>query len=138
MFLRLVIKEAYRAASKLIRLAVILFVIGSLTIAHHGHNVWEHNAWTIVLVRINKDTEPFEFIHGSEDWTSLRALFREPESHAIAVECLGAADFEFYFDLYGILASLLITMFYNSVKCVPTSQFVAVNGTREKIQPVLE
>lgn len=74
-------------------------VVRGLPIAHHGHNVRERRARSVILVRVEENTESLEVIRRSKDRTRLRALFGEPHGEPITVEVSFAVDFEFEFNL---------------------------------------
>ena len=94
-----VVGWAYRASSKFVRLAVVVLVIGRVAVAVHGHDVGEHGARAVVLVRIDEQTEALELVGVAKDRPRLRALLGEPHGKAIAVEVALAVDLEFDNDL---------------------------------------
>jgi hypothetical protein len=91
----LVMVSTYRASSEFVRLAVIVLIVDSLSVAIHRHNVREHSARSVVLVRVEEDTKAFELVCVAEDVAWLCALLGEPHGEAIAVEVALAMDFEF-------------------------------------------
>jgi hypothetical protein len=64
----------------------MVLVIGGLSIAHHGHDIRERSAWTIILVGIKENAQTFESICRSEDGTWCSTVFGEPERKSVAVE----------------------------------------------------
>lgn len=92
-------RESYRASSNLVRLAVVVLVIRCLSIAIHGHDVWEHRARAVVLVRIDEDAEALKLVGVAKYRPRLRALLGEPHGEAVAVEVALAMDLEFNRDL---------------------------------------
>jgi hypothetical protein len=99
--LRVVLRTwtAYRAASDLVRLAVVVLIIHGRPIAVHSHDVGEHGAWAVVLIRVEEETEPLELVCVAEDVARLRALLGEPHGKAVAIEVALATDLELKFDL---------------------------------------
>jgi hypothetical protein len=93
--LGLVAMSTYRASSNLVRLAVIVLIVDSLSITVHGHDVWEHSARSVVLVCVEEDTKTLEIVCVAEDIARLCALLGEPHGEAIAVEVTLAMDLEF-------------------------------------------
>jgi hypothetical protein len=83
---------AYRASGDFVRLAVVVLVISCLPVAVHGHNIREHGARAVVLVRIEKDAETLELVYRSKDWSRLSALLREPHCETISVKVALAID----------------------------------------------
>lgn len=75
-------------------------VVGSLAVAHHGHDVGERSAGTVVLVRIEEDTQTLEVVRRTEDRTLSGALLGEPHGETIAVQVAGPFDLEFNLDLH--------------------------------------
>lgn len=75
-------------------------VVGSLAIAHHGHDVGERSAGTVVLVRVKEDTQTLKVIRRTEDRALGGALLGEPHGEAIAVQVAGTFDLEFNLDLH--------------------------------------
>jgi hypothetical protein len=90
-----VVGSTYRASGDLVRLAVIVLIVDSLSITVHGHDVWEHSARSIVLVCVEEDTETLELVCVAEDIARLCALLGEPHGEAIAVKVALAVDLEF-------------------------------------------
>jgi hypothetical protein len=86
--------RAYRAASDLIRLAIVVLIIRGVAIALHGHYVGKHGAWSVVLICVEEETESLELVCVAEDVAWLRALFGEPHCEAIPVEVALAVDLE--------------------------------------------
>ena len=78
-------KETYGASSDLISLAVIVLIIGGLSVAAHGHDVGEYGAGSVVLVCVEEDTEALELVRVAKDIAWLCALLGEPHGEAIAV-----------------------------------------------------
>jgi hypothetical protein len=89
------VRDTYRASSDLVGLAVVVLVVGSLAVAVHGHDVREDSAWTVVLVRVNEDTEALKVVGVAKDGPRLCALLGEPHGEAVAVEVALAMDLEF-------------------------------------------
>ena len=78
--------EAYRAASDFIRLAVVVLIIRGVAVAIHGHNVGEHGAWSVVLIRVEEETESLELVRVTKNVAWLRSLLGEPHREAVAIE----------------------------------------------------
>lgn len=91
----------YGASSDLISLAVIVLIIGGLSVAAHGHNVGEHGAGAVVLVCVKEDTKTFELVRMAEDVAWLCALLGEPHGKAVAVEASLSMDLKLEEDLLG-------------------------------------
>ena len=125
--------HSYRATGELVRLAVVVLVVRCLPIATHSHDIGKHCAGAVVLVRIKKDAEALELVGGTEDVARSGALLGEPHSEAVAIQIALASDFELEFDLCRVSWEA-----GGEQEKERTSQFVAVNGTREKIQPSRE
>jgi hypothetical protein len=95
-----VVREiTHRAASDFVRLAVIVLIICGLSIAIHSHNVREYSPRSVVLIRVEEETESLEFIRMTEDVARLRALLGEPHCEAIAIEVTLAMDLELELNL---------------------------------------
>lgn len=90
---------AYRTSSDLIGLAVIVLIIGGLSVAAHGHDVGEHGAWAVVLVCVEEETEALELVRVAEDVAWLGALLGEPHGKTVTVEVALAGDFELEYNL---------------------------------------
>jgi len=90
---------AYGAPGELVRLAVIVLVILRFSITVHSHDIREHSARPVVLVRIEEDTEALEFVDRAEDVTGGRALLGEPHSEAVAEKVALAMNLELDQDL---------------------------------------
>lgn len=86
--------NTYRAAGNLVRFAVVVFVVGSMAVAVHSHDIGEHSAGAVVLVRIEEDTQALEFVRGTEHISLCRALLREPHCEAVSVEISLSMYFE--------------------------------------------
>jgi hypothetical protein len=65
-----------------------------VAIALHRHYVGKHGAWSVVLIRVEEETESLELVCVAEDVAWLRALLSEPHCKAIAVEVALAVDLE--------------------------------------------
>lgn len=53
----------YRAAGHLVGLAVVVLVIRRVSVAVHSHDIGEHGAGAVVLVRVEEDAEALELVH---------------------------------------------------------------------------
>jgi hypothetical protein len=84
--------ETYGAAGDFVCLAVIVLIIGGLSVATHSHDVGEHGAGAVVLVCVEEDTKTLEFVRVAEDVAWLRALLGEPHGEAVAIEIPLAMD----------------------------------------------
>lgn len=121
----------YRAASNLVLLSVMIFVVFDRGIPHHGHDVWEHHPWSLVLVRVDEDSETLEIVGRAKDRSGGGSLFGEPDGHSIAVEVTLAVDLELDFNLHSNEPMIRGAWEERAL----TSQLVAVSGKREKSQP---
>jgi hypothetical protein len=92
-------RVAYRAAGDFVRFAVVVLIIRRRSVAVHGHDVGEHGAWPIVLIRVEKQSETLELVGVSEYVARLRALLGEPHGEAIAIEVSLTRNFELEFNL---------------------------------------
>ena len=90
---------AYRAAGDFVGFAVVVLIVRGLAVAVHGHDVREYGAWSVVLIRVEKETESLELVGVAEDVAWLCALLGEPHGEAIAVEVALAGDLELEFNL---------------------------------------
>ena len=126
-------REPYRTAGKLLVLAIVILVIGRLTISYHGHHIRECYPWPVVFVCVKEDSEPFEFIHRTKYRPPCRSLLGDPQCHSIAMKVPFTVYLEFKLDLSGFQ---LFDLCERVLAKRPTSQFVAVKGTFEKIQPI--
>lgn len=94
-----VAETAGGTAHEFLVFSVVVFVVGSLSIADHGHYVGEDGAGSVVFVGVEEDSEAFEFVDGAEDVALGGALFGEPHGESVTVEVALAVNFEFDFDL---------------------------------------
>ena len=74
-------------------------IVGGLSITHHGHDVWERHARTVVLVGIKEYAETLKPVRRAKDRALRGTLLGEPERKPIAVQVAIAVDFEFKLDL---------------------------------------
>lgn len=74
-------------------------IVARLAVSQHGHNVRKRCPRAIVLVGINENPKALESICGPEDGALDTALLRQPNSHTIAVEVVGAMDLKLDFHL---------------------------------------
>ena len=86
--------STYRASSDLVGLAVVVLVVGRVSISVHGHDVGEHGTRAVVLVCVEEEAEALKLVGVAEDVSWLRALLGEPHGEAIAVEVALAVDLE--------------------------------------------
>lgn len=91
--------STYGASSDLIGLAVVVFVVGRVSISVHGHDVGEHGTGAVVLVCVEEEAEALKLVCMTEDVSWLRALLGEPHGEAIAVEIALTVDLELECDL---------------------------------------
>lgn len=129
-------RRTHTTPGNLIRLAVIVLVIRRLPIAAHSHDIGKDGAGPVVLVRIEEDAETLEVVCGTEDRSGGSALLGEPHGHAVAVEVALAVDLELDQNL--VSREHMEWCVVRRRDSVCTSQFVAVSGTRENIQPSRE
>jgi hypothetical protein len=88
-----------RAACQLRVFAIVALVVGGLSVPKHGHDVGEHNTWSVVLVRVDKDAQALKVIRVAEDIALLAALAGHPHGEAIAIQLVFARDLELDFNL---------------------------------------
>jgi hypothetical protein len=86
----------------------VVFVVGFLPVADHGHDVREDGAGLVVLVGVEEDSETFQTVGAAEDVAACCALLGEPHCEAVAVEGAGAVDFEFEFDLFVLSCEFML------------------------------
>lgn len=91
--------RAYRASSQFVGLAVITLVVNSLAVAEHSHNIREHSARSVVLVRVEEDTQTLEFILHAKDVALLSPVLGHPHGEAIAEEVAVPVDAELELNL---------------------------------------
>lgn len=89
---------ACRAARELLLLAVRILIVGSLSVAHHGHHVGENRARAVVLVRIYENAKALKVVDAAKNWSRLRACLGDPHGEAVAEELVLAVNLEFDFD----------------------------------------
>jgi hypothetical protein len=90
---------AYRATSDFVRLAVVVLIIHGRPIAIHSHDIGENSSWSVVLIRVEEETESLELVGVAKDIARLCALLGEPHGEAVAIEIALAMDLELEFDL---------------------------------------
>lgn len=91
-------KAPGRATCQLRLLAIVVLVVARLSVSKHGHDVGEDNTGSVVLVRVDKDAQAFEFVRVPKDGAHLASLLRNPHGEAIAVELILSVDLEFNLD----------------------------------------
>jgi hypothetical protein len=74
-------------------------IIRSMSITKHSHDIRKHNPGPIILVRIKKDTQPFELILVSKHRTLLCSVCSHPHGKPITKQVALAIDVEFNFNL---------------------------------------
>lgn len=62
-----------RATCELLRFAIRIFVIGSLPVADHRHDIGKYCAGSVVLVGIEEDAQALEVVDTAKDRSLLRA-----------------------------------------------------------------
>lgn len=87
-----------RAASQLRLLAVVVLVVGLLSVSKHGHDVGEDDAGPVVLVRVDEDTQALKLVGVAKDGSELASLLGDPHGEAVAVELVLAMDLELNLD----------------------------------------
>jgi hypothetical protein len=92
-------EKTYRTASEFVGLAVVGLVIGSVSITLHSHDIGKHNTRSVVLVRVEEDTQTLEFILVAKHGTLLCSVGCHPHGEAITEEVALAIDVEFNLDL---------------------------------------
>lgn len=93
--------RTHRTARQLVVLPIMRLIVRGLAVAHHGHDIWERSPRTVVLVRVEEDSQALEFVRRTKDRARGCALLGEPQGKAISVQVAGAMDLEFNLDLYG-------------------------------------
>ena len=78
---------------------ILIVAYGGVT--HHGHDIREYDARSVVFIGVDEDAKAVEFVYGAEDGTGGGALLGEPDGHAVAVEVSRTVNFELNFDLLG-------------------------------------
>lgn len=91
--------STYRASGNLVGLAIVVFVVGCVSITAHCHDVREHSAGTVVLVGIEEKTEALKLVRMAEHVSWRCALLGEPHGKAVAVEVSLSVDLELECDL---------------------------------------
>lgn len=94
----------YRTTADLVLLPIVVLVVRDRCVPQHSHHIREDDARPLVFVRVDEDTEAFEIVDGAEDGAGLGSLLGEPDCHAIAVQVALAVDFEFDFNLGGVMS----------------------------------
>jgi hypothetical protein len=77
----------------------VRLVVGSLSVTHHGHDVGERHAGTVVLIGVEEDTKTLEFVRRTENRALSRTLFGKPKRKPITMQVPGAMDFKLELDL---------------------------------------
>lgn len=96
---RRVADAARRAARQLRVLAVVVLVVVLVAVAVHRHDVGEHHARAVVLVRVDKDAQAVEAVTAAKDGPHLTALAGDPHGEAVAEQLVLARDPELDLDL---------------------------------------
>lgn len=91
---------SYRASGDFVCLAVIVLVVWRVSITGHSHDVGEHGAGPVVLVRVKEDSEAFKLVRGAEDISLGSSLLGEPHGETISVKVALAGDLELNLDLF--------------------------------------
>jgi hypothetical protein len=91
--------STYGAAGNLVGLAVVVLVVGRVSIPIHSHDVGKHGAGAVVLVCVEEEAEALELVSMAKDVSWLGALLGEPHGEAVAVEVALAVDLELECDL---------------------------------------
>ena len=74
-------------------------VVGSVAVAEHSHDIREHNTRSVVLVRVEKDTQTLEFVLVAKDRTLLCSIGRHPHGETVTEEVALAIDVKLDLDL---------------------------------------
>ncbi len=90
---------ACRAARQLGVLAVVVLVVELAAVAVHRHDVGEHHAGPVVLVRVDEDTQAVKLVAAAKDGAHLAALARHPHSQTVAEQLVLARNLELDLDL---------------------------------------
>lgn len=85
---------ARRAARQLAVLAVIVLVVRLGPVSVHRHDVGEHDAGAVVLVRVDKDAQPVEPVGAAKHGADLPALPRDPHGEPVAKQLVLAGNLE--------------------------------------------
>lgn len=87
-----------RAASQLRLLAVVVLVVGLLSVSKHGHDIGEDDAGAVVLVRVDENAQALELVGVAKDRSELASLLGDPHGEAIAIQLVLAMDLELDLD----------------------------------------
>lgn len=52
----------HSTASEFVGLAVVVFVVDGVPIAHHRYYIWEYHSRSVIFVCVDEDSETFEFV----------------------------------------------------------------------------
>ena len=126
--------RAKRSVQILVR-SIRIFIIRCMSIAEHSHHERIDSTRTVILVCVKEDTETFEVVDRAKNRSLGSTLLCYPQGHAISMEGGFSVYFEFEFDLREYKLSFLLL---RARECLNTSQFVAVRGILENIQPLLD
>lgn len=88
-----------RAARQLRVLAVVVLVVELGAVAVHRHDVREHHARSVVLVRVDKHAQAVKLVAAAKDGPHLAALARDPHGEAVAKQLVLARNLELDLDL---------------------------------------
>jgi hypothetical protein len=92
-------RRTNRTASEFVGLAVVGLVIGSVAITQHSHDIRKHNTRSVILVRIEKDTQTLEFVLVAKHGTLLCSVGGHPHGEPITEKVALAIDVEFNLNL---------------------------------------
>lgn len=92
-------QDTYGAAGQFVCLAIVILVVKCLAVAVHGHDVGEYGAGSVVLIRVEEDTEALELVDGAKYRALLCALLGEPECETIAIQSVLTVDLKFELNL---------------------------------------
>lgn len=87
-----------RAAGKFGALSIGILVVRSLAVANHSHDVGEHDARPVVLVRVEEDSQTLKEVNAAKHRAGLGALLGEPHGETVTIELVLAVNLEFHLD----------------------------------------
>lgn len=91
-------RRTYRASGQFVCFSVVGLVVARLTITEHSHDIGKDGAGSVVLVRVEEDTQTFKLVLGAKDGTLLSSGLGHPHGETITEQISLAVDVELDLD----------------------------------------